>query len=70
MAHAPRTTSRHPTQRRSSRALPYYFYVLGVLAALAAAALLVSAEAQGRTPAALGVADVALVTLVTLSEQG
>ena len=62
MTHARRTPSRHPTQRRSLKALPYYFYVVGVLAAIAAAALLVSAEAQGQTPAALGAADVALAT--------
>ena len=61
MAAAHQAASRHPTQRHTSRALPYYFYVVGVLAALGAAALLVSAEAQGKMPAALGGADVLLV---------
>jgi len=63
MAPAHRAASRHPTQRRSSRALPYYFYIIGVLAALGAAALLISAEVQGKTPAALGLADVSLATV-------
>ena len=31
-------------KKRVSKALPYYFYVLGVLAALGSAALLIAAE--------------------------
>lgn len=63
MAPAHRSISRHPTQRRVSRALPYYFYIIGVLAAIGAAALLISAEVQGKNPAALGVADVSLASV-------
>ena len=40
--------------------LPFYFYVAGVLAAIAAAAVLITAEVYGKMPAALAVIDVAV----------
>lgn len=43
--------------------LPFYFYAAGVLAAIAAAAILVSAEVQGKTPTALNVADLGLLDI-------
>lgn len=58
MAPAQRATSRYPTQRLSARARPYYFYIIGVVAAIGAAALVISAEVQGKNPAALGIGDV------------
>ena len=54
-AHTPRQAN-----KPASRVVPFYFYAAGVLAAIAAAAVLVTAEMQGKTPAALNVADVTL----------
>lgn len=51
---------RRQAKKPSRGVLPFYFYVAGVLAAIAAAAVLVTAEVQGKTPAALDVADLAL----------
>lgn len=44
-----RPVGRSPLQKRHSRALPYYFYVIGVLAALGASVLLVLLEVQGNS---------------------
>ena len=57
LSHAPRQAN-----KPASRAVPFYFYAAGVLAAIAAAAVLVTAEMQGKTPAALNVSDVTLPT--------
>ena len=54
-SHTPRQAN-----KPASRVVPFYFYAAGVLAAIAAAAVLVTAEMQGKMPAALNVADVTL----------
>ena len=52
---------RPQTAKPARGVLPFYFYAAGVLAAIAAAAVLVTAEVQGKTPAALDVADLAVL---------
>ena len=61
MANAHRHPLPQSLKNRASRALPYYFYVLGVVAALGFAALLIAAEVQGKTPAALDISDLMVV---------
>ena len=54
------TQKSQQTSKPSGRGVPFYFYAAGVLAAIAAAAVLVTAEMQGQAPAPFSVADVTL----------
>lgn len=60
MANAQKSISPQSVKKHASRALPYYFYVLGVIAAIVSALLVIAAEVQDRAPGALGVTDLVI----------
>ena len=57
MFNAQKSILPQPVNKRPSRAMPYYFYFLGVIAAIGSALLVIAAEVQYKTHIALSTTD-------------
>jgi hypothetical protein len=60
MANATKFMFPQSIKKYALRALPYYFYVLGVIAAIGSALLVMATEVQDRTWGSLGTTDLVI----------